>query len=300
MPQVKNLSITQDEVNSTVLQVARRCNRNISDSRIYKACRKGEIRLNGGRTKFSQRVQVGDVLRIPIYSPTPKICMPVPIWFNSCILHEDDHVIVINKPAGLSVHAGSHGEQGLIEIMRQEPRWSEAKLDLIHRLDKETSGIILVAKTLTFRREMAEQFKQRKLKKTYFALLVGHMPDEVKTLEHKLLSAYTKVVEDVNGKTAITKVLEKHYFTDKDSQLFTKVKLRPITGRKHQLRVQCAITGYPIFCDPIYGKKQQEKLFLHAAELCYIDPMSGQSKKFTAPLPPEKINCLQSLRITNL
>ena len=291
---IKHLIITNFEAKRTVLQLLRTYNSNISDSRLYKACRRGEVRVNKSRVKFNYRLKLEDQVRLPIFQERCPEIKPIPDWLQGTIIYEDAGVIAINKPSGLSVHAGNMIKQGLIEIMRQDPRWHELNLDLVHRLDRATSGLVLIAKNTLIKTQLSAQFADRVVDKTYIALLAGHLDLNTKLLEHTLDTSHEfKVVCADSGKKAVTEVasIEHYWFAQKP---VTKVTLKPKTGRKHQLRVQCQAIGHPIIGDELYGVKGK-MLFLHAYKLCYTDPINGPVV-LTAPLPEEKVKCLNSLQ----
>lgn len=290
--------VTADHAGRTLLQLVRSLNPGTSDSRIYKACRKGEVRVNKARAKFSYKLQLNDVVRVPMFQPKIINTATIPEWLEASIIKEDANIIAINKPGGLSVHAGNQVSSGLIEILRQDPRWQEHSLDLIHRLDRATSGLILIAKNNLTKRILSEQFADRTIEKHYIAVLEGAIDHKLKTLKHRLNTNNDfTVICDPSGKVAITNILSSEVFYS-NQQAYTQVLLQPKTGRKHQLRVQCQAIGHPILGDKIYGNSGKF-LFLHAYKLCYNDPQSNERIELVAELPKEKHACLQSLKTIN-
>ena len=291
--QILKITIDQIQAGRTVLQLLRSYNPKIKDARLYKACRKGEVRVNKSRVKFSERLKCNDLVRLPVFQAEIEQYQAVPEWLLACIIYEDEHVIAINKPGGLSVHAGNQVDFGLIEILRQDQRWPET-LDLVHRLDRATSGVVIISKNVLIKRELSLQFAQRLVQKEYWALLEGHVPLTMKTLTHKLFTTNDfKVICAESGKVAQTTISSIEHCLMADKPV-TKVVLLPSTGRKHQLRVQCQAIGHPIVGDNLYGNGGK-MLFLHAAQICYTDPLTKVLITIKAPLPEEKAQCWNSL-----
>lgn len=291
---INNLTIDEKISGRTVIQTIRALNRNIPDSRLYKACRSGEVRVNGSRVKFNYRLKINDVIRVPVFKPEQKVNNPLPDLLQDAIIFEDENIIAINKPSGLSVHAGSQGDLGLIEILRQDKRWLNDDLDLIHRLDAMTSGVILVAKNYRAKKFLSEQFRLRNIEKHYWAILEGHFPKSKKLIESRISLSNTskdfRVYCDDKGKYAKTLVLSvEHLFCSRNKPI-TKILLFPKTGRKHQLRVQCSSLGHPILGDTIYGSNFKVRLLLHAFSIKFEVPGCGEFLKLSAGLPEEFYN----------
>lgn len=277
--------------------------RRLPKSRIYKMLRKGEVRVNGGRSKQGYRIQSGDVVRLP---PVRLDCRPSegPTTAPAAqldklarsMVHEDENFLVIAKPSGLAVHAGSGLRFGVIEMLRQI-RPDAPFLELVHRLDRDTSGCLLIAKNRLALTTVNEIFKTGEMTKYYQALVAGRWQGGKRRIDQALTrqGAHRKVrhtVADTQGKRAVSEFTPLDRFGDA-----TLMNIRIFTGRTHQIRVHAAELGYPLLGDKKYGNfelnrwweknKGLKRLFLHAAELSFEWPPSGQILRFSAPLPPE-------------
>lgn len=267
-------------------------------SRIYWLIRRGEVRVNKKRCKPERKLEIGDEVRIPPYAggPEQKPGKPTPalqqLLLNN-ILYEDEHLLVINKPAGLSVHGGSGVRLGLIEALRQTGAdWGG--LELAHRLDRETSGCLVIAKNSIFLKNIQADLKEKNVEKTYLALVHGSWPDTVLEIDAPLLknelSAGERIVRVAReGKLSLTRfrVLQRY-------QNATLLEVRPATGRTHQIRVHCQYAGHPIIGDDKYGEKSPNQtlnrvksLCLHASSIRFRAPHLPQLLEVTAP--PDKM-----------
>lgn len=270
----------------------------VPKSRVYRIIRKGEVRINKKRCKPETKLVLGDMVRIPPYSGASvkepgKITAALKDFLLDNILYEDEEVLVINKPSGLAVHGGSGIKLGLIEALRQiKPKW--AQVELAHRLDRETSGCLIVAKTAIALRALHLDFKERRVLKTYHALVYGKWPKEITKIEAKLFrkqldSGERLVRVDEGGKEASTgfKVLEQF-------RSATLIEASPKTGRTHQIRVHCQYAGHPIVGDDRYAEREIKEhypqlnkakaLCLHAAQIEFTLPNSGKTLVLTADI----------------
>lgn len=272
----------------------------VPKTRIYRMVRKGEVRVNKGRIDVSYKLQLGDIVRIPpvrvaekndpvIVQPTLKYSL------EHQILYEDDGFIVLNKPSGFAVHGGSGISSGIIEAMRQI-RPQQKFLELVHRLDKETSGCLLIAKKRSVLKILHELFRGSGIQKTYLALLTGQFQRkkqqvDVPLLKHANNDLERMVTVNQAGKSAETLFTRLQKFQD-----VTLVHAAPKTGRTHQIRVHAAWLGHPIVGDDRYGddavnkafkQRGYKRLFLHAEQLQFAHPLTGQALHFTAPLPQD-------------
>lgn len=280
----------------------------VPKSAIYRCLRKGEVRVNKGRIKPDYRVQAGDTIRIPpLRRPEPQAIDAVNVGdrvrdlLQSSILFEDEGLIILNKPAGIAVHGGSGVSWGVIEALRiMRP---EAKhLELVHRLDKETSGCLMVAKKRSRLKKLHEQLQAGLIRKTYLALVVGRWKGKFHRIEAPLQKfneqsgeRFVKVSSE--GKAACTEfTLVRHYAEA------TLVEASPITGRTHQIRVHSLFSGHPIVGDEKYASKESlrhfktlgaNRMFLHAKAL----ELPGDKGKlvFEAPLDDNLQNFLNVL-----
>src|SRR5690554_6191658 len=230
---------------------------------IYRIVRKGEVRVNKGRVKADTRVHIGDVVRIPPIrlpekAPLPEITSELEQALANSIIYEDEGLIAVNKPHGLAVHGGSGVSLGLIEALRQM-RPGHSFLELVHRLDRDTSGIILVAKKRSVLTALQKMLANKAgISKRYLALLHGAWPASVTDVKEPLLrverqSGERMVIVSEEGKASHTRmkllaVGPKH----------SLIQAEPVTGRTHQIRVHCQYQGHPIVADEKYCDKLQQ------------------------------------------
>jgi 23S rRNA pseudouridine955/2504/2580 synthase len=270
----------------------------VPKSRIYRALRKGEVRVNKGRVKQTYRLQAGDSVRVPplrvAEKSTPNsVSDGLRQTLLDSIIFEDDCMLVINKPAGLAVHAGTQIQVGVIEAIRLVRPELEF-IELVHRLDRETSGCLLLAKQRESLLNLQQQMISDEMDKRYLTLLKGSWGNDSKLVEKPLIkntpsSGERMVVVDDNGKYAKTRFIPRQQF--KLAQL-TEVEL--FTGRTHQIRVHSASIGHPVAGDDKYGDRdfnktlrdfQLKRMFLHAWRLGIKHPISGVPLQLEAPLP---------------
>jgi 23S rRNA pseudouridine955/2504/2580 synthase len=269
-------------------------------SHLYRVLRRGEVRVNKGRVKPSHRLRAGDLVRIPplqTSEPAPPGQAPEGRLraLEAAVLFEDARLLAIDKPSGLAVHGGSGLSFGLIEAMRQlRPR---AELELVHRLDRDTSGCLLLAKRRSALRELHRLIRAGAVDKRYLALLVGHLPRrEMRVdapLRKNILQSGERVVrvDPQQGKPALT-----IFRRLRELGAYTLVEAQLITGRTHQIRVHAAHMGAPVAGDDKYGDEAEnralralglKRLFLHAAALTFQPEEGGQPVRIEAPLPAE-------------
>lgn len=273
----------------------------VPKSRIYRILRKGEVRANGGRVKPHYRLQAGDQVRIPpIRVSQPRPDLPIEQLFTrkleQAVLYEDDGLLIINKPSGMAVHGGSGISHGVIETLRQM-RPHDRFLELVHRLDRETSGCLLIAKKRSRLRAIHTQIRNHEVEKTYIALVCGHwarrriqVQAPLKKNELKSGERITKVAAD--GKSAITRFKILQYFPD-----HTLIEAMPVTGRTHQIRVHAQYAGHPIVGDDRYGdheanklmrKRGIKRLFLHASQIRIPADIRGTEGEIQVSAPLDK------------
>ncbi|MCH9690879.1 MAG: 23S rRNA pseudouridine(955/2504/2580) synthase RluC [Gammaproteobacteria bacterium] len=277
-------------------------------SRIYRILRKGEVRVNKGRVKADYKLKAGDKVRVPpvrmaVEAPVPQAGQQLRQLLAASILYDAGGLLVINKPAGLAVHGGSGLRLGLIEALRQMYPQSPF-LELVHRLDRDTSGAILVARKRTVLLHLQAELRSGRLGKCYRALAIGRWPRSQKLVEaplrkNTLKSGERMVVVDGEGKPSQTRfqVLERF------SQA-TLLEAEPITGRTHQIRVHGQFVGCPLAGDKKYASDDEnrqfrklglQRLFLHSAQVRCSLP-DGERVVVQAPLPAELDKCLETLR----
>lgn len=286
----------------------------VPKSLVYRIIRKGEVRVNKGRIKPEYRLKEGDMVRIPPVRQAEKkepgkAPDQVLRQLESRIIFEDKRILVINKPSGLAVHGGSGLSFGLIEVLRQL-RPNDKNLELVHRLDRDTSGCLIIAKKRSALRRLHEQLREGSMDKRYMTLLKGKWKGRSKWVDAPLLKNVIKsgerlVFVDAKGKEARTQFIP--YSIGEEASLMS-VKLD--TGRTHQIRVHAQHLGFPIAGDNKYGddefnrqlkSKGLKRLFLHAFSLKFHlpDPESGEDIPISveAPLDEALVNTLNKLKI---
>jgi 23S rRNA pseudouridine955/2504/2580 synthase len=287
----------------------------VPKTHVYRVIRSGEVRLNKGRAQADTRVAEGDEVRVPpMRLPEPNTRAAEAPAREFPVLLEDEHVLAINKPAGVAVHGGSGVSFGVIEQLRRS-RPDSRFLELVHRLDKETSGVLLLAKKRSALVALQDQFRERDTHKVYSALVFGDWPAALKVIDqalHKTLDAtgerHVRVVSpahaDGRRSISLVKVVQR---LGQAALQATLLDVTLKTGRTHQIRVHLSHAGHPIVGDPKYGdfahnkafskafarSLRFERMFLHARELGFDHPASGQRVQLQAPLPDVCVRLLQ-------
>ncbi len=303
-PAVLWLTVDTESAGQRLDNVLLRLFKGVPKTHIYRVIRSGEVRVNKGRAHADTRVASGDVLRVPPMRLPDRSATPPAPGREFPVLLEDEQLLAINKPAGVAVHGGSGVSFGVIEQLRAARQASEGGaryLELVHRLDKETSGILLLAKKRSALVALQDQFRARETAKTYSALVWGEWPEKLKVIDqalHKTLGAagerQVRVVNEAHadGRRSITLVRVAQRL-----QGCTLLDVTIKTGRTHQIRVHLAHAGHAIVGDPKYGDfernklfaRQQrfERMFLHARELAFDHPASGARVVLQAQLPAD-------------
>jgi 23S rRNA pseudouridine955/2504/2580 synthase len=281
----------------------------VPKSLIYRILRKGEVRVNKKRVKPEYKLQANDELRIPpvrVSEPTdlPSTKLNKVSSLENHILYEDDCLIVLNKPSGTAVHGGSGLSFGVIEALRAL-RPQQKFLELVHRLDRDTSGCLLIAKKRSALKNLHEQLRDRKVDKRYQALVAGEWPTDRFKVKASLLKNTLKSGERIVLVNDEGKPSETRYRILESFNQATLVEASPITGRTHQIRVHCLHAGHPIAADNRYGDRDFDqrthniglkRLFLHAHSLAFIHPNTDERVSYKAPLEPSLISVLKRLR----
>ena len=266
----------------------------VPKGRVYRLLRRGEVRVNGGRIRAEYKLQEGDEVRIPparvsIGSPPPPERLAAAML--DCVIYEDKRLLVINKPTGVAVHGGSGISHGVIELLRFA-RPDLKDLGLVHRIDRETSGCLVMAKRRSALRELHERFRRGQVEKNYLALAVGDWQFGEQVIDVPLFvqnrsGGERHVIVSDKGTEARTRVsLSRTY------GIYSLLQCAPATGRTHQIRVHLQHAGHPIAGDTRYGDEEAneqaskyglQRLFLHAQSIAFADD-SGNELHFTAPL----------------
>jgi len=299
-PKVKFIEIFEENSGQRIDNFLITQLKGVPKTRIYRIIRKGEVRVNKGRIDNKYRLKPGDIVRIPpvrvairndevILQPTLKLSL------ENDIIYEDDVMIVLNKPSGFAVHGGSGISSGVIEALRAI-RPDNRFLELAHRIDKATSGCLLVAKKRSSLKALHDIFRDNKVKKTYLALLVGQWERKSMLVTAPLLRSTGKGGERNVKVSRAGKFAETSFRRIQKYKDLTLVQASPKTGRTHQIRVHAAWLGHPIVGDERYGDEAVNKrlkdrgfkrLFLHAEQLQFAHPVTNEMMHFTAPLPDE-------------
>ena len=271
----------------------------VPKSRVYRILRKGEVRVNKGRVKPEYRLRAGDSVRIPPLRLADRAPSAAPgaalrERLAAGILYESEDLLVADKPAGLAVHGGSGVDLGMIEALRaMRP---EQSLELVHRLDRGTSGCLLVAKKRSALRDLQAQLREHRVEKVYLALVDGQWPKGLAEmdapLEKRTAADGGKIVRPhKEGKRALTRFRALRRWPD-----MTLLEVTLETGRTHQIRVHCQLAGHPLLGDDKYGRDDRnralrqrglKRLFLHAHRLCFNLPGGGDRLCVESPLPQD-------------
>ena len=327
-PAAQWLTVSDDEADQRLDNYLMRQLKGVPKTHVYRIIRSGEVRVNKGRAGADTRIQAGDVVRLPPVRLSERAqdkaatmaalsAQGAPSRSFS-VLHEDESFLALDKPAGVAVHGGSGVSFGVIEQLRMG-RPQARFLELVHRLDRETSGILLVAKKRSALKNLQEQFRQRQTGKTYLALVLGEWPAHKKVLDkplHKYLldsagatgegERRVKVVarDDPDGMPSVTLVKVLARSAPGAAQPMSLLAVTIKTGRTHQIRVHLASEGMPIAGDDKYGNFDGNKawaraeiplkrMFLHAWRLHIAHPATGQALGMQAPLAAELVPFLQ-------
>lgn len=302
----------------------------ITQGRIEKGCRKGEIRVDGGRAKPATRIEDGQSVRVP---PLPETAPPKPdrpkvsetdaAMIRATVIYRDDHLIALNKPAGLPTQGGS-GQSRHVDGLAEALRFGfEEKPRLVHRLDKDTSGVLLLARSRVGAKALTEAFRARETRKIYWAAVAGVPQPRMGTIRYGLVKAaghgkggegekmHCVHPDAVDATPGAKRAVTDYAVLSALGQRVSWCALIPVTGRTHQLRAHMAEMGHPIVGDGKYGGSGQEnlgdgwgaqlggeisrKLHLHARSLTLTHPMTGATLHLTAPLPDHMARTWQAL-----
>ncbi len=281
----------------------------VPKSMIYRILRKGEIRVNKKRVKPEYKLQAHDEIRVPPIRVSeepeaPSIKLDKVATLESHILYEDDHIIVINKPSGMAVHGGSGLSFGVIEALRAL-RPAAKFLELVHRLDRDTSGCLLVAKKRSALKHLHEQLRSKTVDKRYQALVMGEWSDARHKVKAPLNKNVLKSGERMVSVHPEGKPSETRYRVLERFEKATLVEAFPVTGRTHQIRVHCLHAGHPIARDDKYGDQAFDsyiqgqglnRLFLHAYRLTFQHPKTEKNLTVEAPLDQQLLAILRTLK----
>ncbi len=310
---VKTLLVDEESAGQRLDNFLLRHLKGVPKTHVYRIIRTGEVRINKGRVNADTRVQTGDMVRLPpVRVATVDVNAPVAPGREFPVLMEDEQMMAIDKPAGVAVHGGSGVSFGVIEQLRQA-RPGARMLELVHRLDRDTSGVLLVAKKRSALTRLQDQFRDRETGKTYLALVKGQWPSNKKVIDLPLQRylipngvgegerrVRIAAKDDANAQRAITLVRVSRLVGD-----YSLLEVTIKTGRTHQIRVHLASQGYPIVGDDKYGDFELNKrlaaqgmkrMFLHAWRLQFVHPQTGRSESVEAALPEELQNFIDHVQ----
>lgn len=311
-PSVQFVTISADEAGQRIDNFLHTHLKGVPKSMVYRILRKGEVRVNKKRVKPEYKLLDGDVIRIPPVRQAERDEPPVSASLGKvaalaeCIIYEDDYLLVLNKPSGTAVHGGSGLSFGVIEglrALRPEARF----LELVHRLDRDTSGVLLVAKKRSALRSLHEQLRLKGMQKDYLALVRGQWQSHCKVVQAPLLKNILQSGERIVRVNSDGKPSETRFKIEERFEHATLVRASPVTGRTHQIRVHAQYAGHPIAFDDRYGDREFDqqladtglkRLFLHAQALRFEHPNTGETLRVEAPLDSGLRRCLQVLRKT--
>ena len=276
----------------------------VPKSHIYRIIRKGEVRVNKGRKKAEYRLQLEDIVRIPpIRTASEKAIKPSDNLIdvlNQSILYEDNGLMILNKHHGMAVHGGSNVSVGLVEALKAKYK---QPIELVHRLDRSTSGCLILAKKRSVLKALHEQLVQHQMEKRYIALVKNSWSKKRHTIDAPIYQNSRYSVIDAKGKQAVSHFHPLKNF-QKDDFSASLVEVVIETGRTHQIRVHAKYADHPIAQDDKYGdrlfdkimkEKGLNRLFLHAKSVTFTNPTTNEIQKVVAPLPIELENFLNKL-----
>jgi 23S rRNA pseudouridine955/2504/2580 synthase len=300
-PAVRRVTVDEGSAGQRLDNFLLRELKGVPKTHVYRVIRAGEVRVNKGRAHADTRLEMGDEVRIPPVRLPERSVQPEAPAREFPVVFEDEHLLVIDKPAGVAVHGGSGVSYGVIEALRRS-RPTAKFLELVHRLDKETSGLLMIAKKRSALVSLQDQLRDRETGKTYAALVWGDWPAKLKVIDVPLVKFVggdgerwvrpgKEGEEDAKRSISLVKVVQK---MPKFSLLDVTIK----TGRTHQIRVHLQQAGHSIVGDPKYGDFERnrelargpakfDRMFLHARSLRFTHPATGVEMSCEAPLPPE-------------
>lgn len=302
-PSVSRRTVTPDEAGMRLDRWFRLLHPQVTQGHLQKLLRTGQVRVDGMRVKANARLEAGQEIRVP---PLPQSPPPAPKpalseadrrFLRDVTLYEDDHLLILDKPAGIAVQGGTRTFRhidGMLEGLGED---KDNRPRLVHRLDRDTSGVLVIAKRRAVAARMGRMFQTRSVRKIYWALVKGVPKPPQGKVEAALVKAAGPEGDRVRkarpGEQEVAQSAVTHYSViDRAGQTAAWMSLKPVTGRQHQLRAHMAILGHPILGDEKYHGDEglpdsiENRLYLHARRVSFPHPTTGQSVDVTAPLPP--------------
>jgi 23S rRNA pseudouridine955/2504/2580 synthase len=294
-PAVRYIDVTEDDAGQRIDNYLLARLKGVPKSHIYRILRSGEVRINSKRAGASQKVVAGDHIRIPPVRVAERGAPEPAPHFKLPILYEDEQLLAIDKPAGIAVHGGSGVAHGVIESLRSMR--PEAKfLELVHRLDRETSGVLLLAKKRSSLTLLHEMMRTRSMDKRYLVGVAGRFRNERQRVRLALAKRVTREGEKRVSVSEEGQESETIFHLVERSPEFSLLEAELLTGRTHQIRVHLAHLDHPVLGDDKYGdfelnrrlrKEGLKRMFLHAAKLSFEHPASGARVELASALPAE-------------
>jgi 23S rRNA pseudouridine955/2504/2580 synthase len=298
---VRHVTVGEDAAGQRLDNFLVRYLATVPRSHVFRLVRRGEVRINGKRAKPEQRLLASDSVRIPpirvdAQAPAPRVPRHLTEQVTGAIVHEDERLLVLDKPAGIAVHGGSGTSFGVIEALRAA-RPQDETLELVHRLDRDTSGCLLVARKAATLRALHAKLRESDFEKRYLTLVKGHWNLGQKRIDVPLrtdirVSGERTVKAHESGKAAVSDFRPVQFFGNRA----TLMEVTLHTGRTHQIRVHAAYAGHPVAGDPKYGDEAfneemralgLERMFLHAHSIGFAWPRTGEPFSASAPLPAD-------------
>ncbi len=266
----------------------------LTRSQIQRFIEEKRVKVDGIARKSSYNLKSGEKVEIEYELAVPQEIQPENIPIE--ILYSDDHLAIIDKPPGLVVHPGAGKRQHTLinTLLYHFPDLKEVgpeeRPGIVHRLDKETSGLMVVARRLKAYELLQKQFRKREVEKIYLGLVWGRMPEKEGKISWPI-GRHVKHGERISVKTKKPREAKTYYSVQKEYEDFSFLEIKPLTGRTHQIRVHMAASGHPLVGDTRYGRRKSkpgiQRLFLHASRLSFIHPDTQEKVEFSSPLPPE-------------
>ncbi len=276
--------------------------KDLTRSQIKKIIKEGKAKVDGIEKKANYRLKTNEMVEIEYEVLKEEEIQPEDIPLD--ILYSDDDMIVINKPSGMVVHPGAGNKKHtlvnalLFHFPDIKGIGHKERPGIVHRLDKETSGLVVAARNINSYRSLQRQFKQRKVIKVYTGLIWGRMPKKEDEISWPI-GRHIKHGERISVKTKKPKQAVTYYTVQKEFREMTLLDIRPVTGRTHQIRVHLSASGHPLVGDTRYGRRRLKKgiprLFLHASSISLLHPVSGKRVEFSCPIPEDLKDYLDSL-----
>jgi 23S rRNA pseudouridine1911/1915/1917 synthase len=274
----------------------------LTRSQVQRFIEERKVRVNGIARKSSYKLKSGEKVEIEYELVRPPKIKPENVPVN--VLYSDDHIAIIDKPSGMVVHPGAGKSHHTLvnSLLYRFPDLKEVgpeeRPGIVHRLDKETSGLMVVARNLKAYELLQQQFRKREVEKTYLGLIRGRMPEKKGKISWSI-GRHVKHGERISVKTKKPREAETHYSVQKEYEEYSLLEIKPLTGRTHQIRVHMAASGHPLAGDTRYGHRKSKpsfpRLFLHASCLSFIHPETQKRIEFSSPLPQESKSFLEKL-----